>query len=178
MSVQKVVDKNTSAVGNNVVYDGQYSSSVFSRTLVVDSTSIDALTADIVLGETSWTAALVAASGANAQQTLTLAVKDAVGASGTAVQVTDDAWTKGPNWTNATHKVVCQISSTEAADPAFGTDVGCITGGINTSGGGVTIVLTRNPTGADDPAAAALGTASVVISVVKRNIASGTGGFS
>jgi hypothetical protein len=174
MSVQKVVDKNTSAVGNNVVYDGQYSSSVFSRTLAVDAANIDALTADIVLGETSWTAALVAGNQ-NTTQTLTLAVKDAVG--GTAVQVTDDAWTKGPNWTNATHKVVCQISSTQAADPAFGTDVGCITGGINTSGGAVTIVLTRNPTGASG-GVANTGTASVVISVVKRNIATGTGGFS
>ena len=93
MSVQKVVDKNTSAVGNNVVYDGQYSSSVFSRTLDVDAANIDALTADIVLGETSWTAALVAGNQ-NTTQTLTLAVKDAVGVTGTAVQVTDDAWTK------------------------------------------------------------------------------------
>ena len=178
MSVQKVVDKNTSAVGNNVVYDGQYSSSVFSRTLAVAGAN-DVLAADIVLGETSWTAALVAASGADTQQVLTLSVKDAVG--GTAVQVTDAAWTAGPNWTNATHKVVCQISSTEAAAPAFATDVGCITGGINTSGGAVTIVLTRNPTGAAGGAGAAAaqtGTASVVISVVKRNIATGTGGFS
>lgn len=176
MSVQKVVDKNTSAVGNNVVYDGQYSSSVFSRTLDVDAANIDALTADIVLGETSWTAALVAGNQ-NTTQTLTLAVKDAVGVTGTAVQVTDDAWTKGPNWTNATHKVVCQISSTEAAAPSFTDDVGCITGGINTSGGAVTIVLTRNPTGASG-GVANTGTASVVISVVKRNIATGTGGFS
>ncbi len=173
MSVQKVVDKNTSAVGNNVVYDGQYSSSVFSRTLAVAGAN-DVLAADIVLGETSWTAALVAASAADTQQVLTLSVKDAVG--GTAVQVTDAAWTAGPNWTNATHKVVCQISSTEAT-AAFGTDVGCITGGINTSGGAVTIVLTRNPTGAA-AGAAQTGTASVVISVVKRNIATGTGGFS
>ena len=177
MSVQKVVDKNTSAVGNNVVYDGQYSSSVFSRTLEVSGAN-DALAADIVLGETSWTAALAAAD-ADTQQVLTLSVKDAVGVGGTAVQVTDDAWAKGPNWTNATHKVVCQISSTEAADPAFGTDVGCITGGINTSGGAVTIVLTRNPTGVTGGATEArLGIASVVISVVKRNIANGTGGFS
>ena len=176
MSVQKVVDKNTSAVGNNVVYDGQYSSSVFSRTLGVTGAN-DTLAADIVLGETSWTAALVATNSDDTQQTLTLAMKDAV--AGTAVQVTDDAWTKGPNWTNATHKVVCQISSTEAADPAFGTDVGCITGGINTSGGAVTIVLTRNPTGVTGGATEArLGIASVVISVVKRNIANGTGGFS
>ena len=178
MSVQKVVDKNTSAVGNNVVYDGQYSSSVFSRTLEVSGAN-DALAADIVLGETSWTAALAAAD-ADTQQVLTLSVKDAVG--GTAVQVTDDAWAKGPNWTNATHKVVCQISSTiDGGDPAFGTDVGCITGGINTSGGAVEILLTRNPTGATGgvaPNDAKLGTASVVISVVKRNIATGTGGFS
>ena len=175
MSVQKVVDKNTSAVGNNVVYDGQYSSSVFSRTLDVNAANIDALAADIVLGETSWTAALVAGNQ-NTTQTLTLAVKDAV--AGTAVQVTDDAWTKGPNWTNATHKVVCQISSTiDGGNPSFTDDVGCITGGINTSGGAVTIVLTRNPTGAAG-GTANTGTASVVISVVKRNIATGTGGFS
>lgn len=174
MSVQKVVNKNTNLVTNNVVSRGHLSSSVVPRTLAstdntLDITDVDAVTGDVTLGETAWQFALPAASAPDTKATVTLSIKDSSGAD-VDPTAAGGVWQTYYNWSNKTHKVICTVGSDEAADPALGTDPGITNGSIKIDASPAEIVVDRVPVTAATTGTAQLGAVKVTVSIVERNL--------
>jgi hypothetical protein len=168
MSTQKVVNKNTNLVTNNVVSRGHLSSSVVPRTLTLGGTA-DAATADVTLGETAWQFNLLAGSGVNAKQLVTLSIKDSSGAD-VDPTAAGGVWQTYYNWSNKTHKVICTVGSNELANPAVGTDPGITNGSIKIDASPAAIVVRRVPVTVATGGAAALGAVKVTVSIVERNL--------
>ena len=167
MSVQKVVNKNTNLVTNNVVARGHLSSSVVPRTLTLGGDANNA-TADVTLGETAWQFNAVAGSGFDAKQLITLSIKDSSGAD-VDPTAASGVWQTDYNWSNKTHKVICTVGSADALDPAIGRDPGITNGSIKIDASPASIVVQRVPVTAQG-GTAQLGAVKVTVSVVKRNL--------
>ena len=169
MSVQKVVNKNTNLVTNNVVARGHLSSSVVPRTLTLEGDA-DAATADVTLGETAWQFNLLAGSGPNAKQRVTLSIKDSSGAD-VDPTAAGGVWQTYYNWSNKTHKVICTVgSNVDGGNPAIGTDPGITNGSIKIDASPASIVVNRTPVTASGGGAAQLGAVKVTVSIVERNL--------
>ena len=172
MSTQKVVNKNTNLVANNVVSRGYLSSSVVPRTLTLGG-SAAAATADVTLGETAWQFNLLAGSGPDAKQLVTLSIKDSSGAD-VDPTAAGGVWQTYYNWSNKTHKVICTVGSNVegGGDPGATTDPGITNGSIKIDASPAAIVVRRVPvtvaTGV--PPAAKLGPVKVTVSIVERNL--------
>lgn len=173
MSVQKVVNKNTNLVTNNVVSRGHLSSSVVPRTLAspdtLDITNPDAVTGDVTLGETAWQFVLPAASTFNTKQLATLSIKDSSGAD-VDPTAAGGVWQTYYNWSNKTHKVICTVGSDETGTPAVGTDPGITNGSIKINASPAAIVVRRVPVTVAAGNAAVLGAVKVTVSIVERNL--------
>ena len=167
MSTQKVVNKNTNLVTNNVVSRGHLSSSVFPRTLTLGGDA-DEATADVTLGETAWQFNLLAGSGADAKQLATLSIKDSSGAD-VDPTAASGVWQTYYNWSNKTHKVICTVGSNDADDPVVGTDPGITNGSIKIDTSPASIVVRRVPVTVAD-GTAQLGAVKVTVSIVERNL--------
>ncbi len=172
MSVQKVVNKNTNLVTNNVVARGHLSSSVVPRTLTspdtLNITDPDAVTADVTLGETAWQFALPAASAADTKATVTLSIKDSSGAN-VDPTAAGGVWQTSYNWSNKTHKVICTVGSDAATNPAVATDPGITNGSIKIDASPASIVVDRVAVTAAG-GTAQLGAVKVTVSIVERNL--------
>ncbi len=167
MSVQKVVNKNTNLVTNNVVSRGHLSSSVVPRTLTLGG-SAAAATADVTLGETAWQFNLLAAAAADTKQLVTLSIKDSSGAN-VDPTAAGGVWQTSYNWSNKTHKVICTVGSNDGANPTDATDPGITNGSIKINASPAAIVVDRVPVVAAG-GTAQLGAVKVTVSIVERNL--------
>lgn len=171
MSTQKVVNKNTNLVTNNVVSRGHLSSSVVPRTLTLGGDA-DNATGDVTLGETAWQFVLPAASTFNTKQLATLSIKDSSGAD-VDPTAAGGVWQTYYNWSNKTHKVICTVgSNVEGDNPAVGTDPGITNGSIKIDASPAAIVVRRVPVTVAAGNAAVLGPVKVTVSIVERNLTS------
>lgn len=175
-SIQKVVDKNANLLTNNVVSRGQYSSSVFPRTITLNQNlDNNTMASNVVLGETAWQFRIPKPDD-NTRQEITLSIQDSDGAN-VDPTVAGGVWQTNYNWENTTHKVVCHIGSNLplGQNPTILNDVGVINGTIKTDASPASIVLERWPVGpsadgAGAPITESTGAAKATITIMKRNL--------
>ena len=146
MSVQKVVNKNTNLVTNNVVSRGHLSSSVVPRTLASTDNTLNITDVDAVYGRRHSRRNRLAIYCYRLlpplilKQLVTLSIKDSSGAD-VDPTAAGGVWQTYYNWSNKTHKVICTVGSDEAADPALGTDPGITNGSIKIDASPAEIVV-------------------------------------